>query len=54
MGSYEEKKVLLELLRTKSQVDCDSLDISRKHWSTAVIEKNSLNVRSCERVRTIR
>ena len=30
MGSYAEKTNLLEYLRSKSQVDCDSLDIDRK------------------------
>ena len=30
MGSYSEKTNLLEYLRSKSQVDCDSLDTERE------------------------
>ncbi len=30
MGSYSDKTNLLEYLRSKSQVDCDSLDTDRK------------------------
>jgi len=30
MGSYSESVNLLGYLRSKSQVDCDSLDIERK------------------------
>lgn len=29
MGSYSEKTNLLEYLRSRSQVDCDSLDTDR-------------------------
>ena len=30
MGSYSEETNLLEYLRSKSQVDCDSLDTDRR------------------------
>ena len=53
MGSYPEKTNMLQYLRTKSKVDCDSLDVPR--WSSRQYLKSLLmEIGSGEGVGTLR